>query len=197
MPPLVAAAAITAGGAIAGGALSAHASGKAADAETAAANHAADVQAKAAADALAFQKTQAAQDLATANTTQKANYDQWSAREGRLSNLSALTGGGRFDIPAYVPIANVNAVTPNGLPPGTRPDAPVLRPASPQAPISSPYQATMADAMMPQPVASPAVSPSGGAGVVTLKSPTGEVRQFLANDPKIHVHIDRGAVRVA
>lgn len=179
MPPLVIAAAIAAGGAVAGSEIAAHQAGNAAKLETQAAGHAADVQGQAAANALTFQQQQAAQDLATANSTQRANYDQWAAREGRLSNLSALTGAGSFTIPDYVPITNVNAVTANGLPPGTRPTPPTLRPPSPQTPLSGSYQTTMANAMMPQ-LQAPRNAAMGASGdpnrLVMMRAPTGQTK---------------------
>lgn len=191
MPPLVAAAAIGAGGALGGAALSSHASGKAAALETTAASHAADVQAKAAAEALAFQKTQADRDLAVANATQKANYDQWAAREGRLSNLSALTGAGPFTIPAYSPLPDATTAPPTS--------SPMALPAAPAPAIAAPpsYQTTMAAAMSPQAPRNAAMGASGSQNqLVTLKSPTGEVRQFAASDPRIDFHLSRGAVRI-
>lgn len=81
----------------------------AASLQTQAANHAADVQAKSAADALAFQKQQAAQDLANAQAAQQGNYNQWAARQGRLSTLGQMVGLKPFQIPAYVPIQSVPA----------------------------------------------------------------------------------------
>lgn len=110
----------TAGAGIVGGVLQANAARDAAKLQTDAAGHAADVQAKSAADALAFQKQQAAQDLYTANQTQRANYDQWRARQGRLSNLAVLLGQRPFQIPDYVPITGADQVTPTGTPAGQR-----------------------------------------------------------------------------
>jgi hypothetical protein len=72
-----------------------------------AATHAADLQSKSAADALAFQKQQAAQDFANAQTTAQANYGQWAARQGRLSTLGQMVGLQPFNIPAYVPMTQV------------------------------------------------------------------------------------------
>lgn len=169
MPPLVAAAAIGAGGAIGGGLISSHSAGSAAKQQTDAANHAADVQGKAAADALAFQKAQAAQDLITANATQKANYDQWAARQGRLSNLSVLTGAGKFDIPAYAPIP-------------TAPQTPAA-PTSYAAPVAAqpaPIGYSQAGATnTPSNTTSMAslAAPNGASGnMVMMKSPTGQVK---------------------
>lgn len=184
MPPLVAVAAVTAAGAITGGALSAHASENAANLQTQAANNAAAAQAKSAADTLAFQKAQAAQDLVTANATQKANYDQWAAKEGRLSNLSALTGAGPFTIPDYVPIPNAGTgVSPTSGAPSA-PSNPLVGPAvSTAPPASNPYATTMANAMMPQ---SSTPVPAGQSGqsdpnrLVMLKAPTGQTKMVPA-----------------
>lgn len=114
MPPIVAAAAIAAAGGFGAAALSSHAAGSAADTQaaaakdaadkqTAAANYAAEQQAKSTAEALAFQKQQAAQDQANFNSTSGANYGQWAAREGRLSSIGQALGLPARDIPAFVP----------------------------------------------------------------------------------------------
>jgi hypothetical protein len=71
------------------------------------ADQAAQLQAKAAANALAFQKQQAAQDFANAQTTAHANYDQWAAKQGRLSTLGQMVGLQPFNIPGYVPMTQV------------------------------------------------------------------------------------------
>lgn len=181
MPPavgagvLLASGAIAAGGQIAGSALSAHAAGSAAKRETEASNYAAAAQAKAAADALAFQKEQAAQDLAIAEATRKANYDQWAAKQGRLSNLSVLTGAGRQEIPAYSPIPTASA------PPQGTPAPNLIRPQAPAAP----YQTSMAslvagDQYRPSPsgapVAQPPIQPTGAGNMVMMKAKTGQTK---------------------
>lgn len=104
MPPLVAAAAVTAGGALAGGAMASRSANNAANQQTAAANHAADVQAQSAREALAFQQQQAALDAARADAIQRANYEQWRAREGRISDFGSMVGLGPRSIPNYVPL---------------------------------------------------------------------------------------------
>lgn len=180
MPPLVAAAAVTAAGAITGGALSSHAAGSAADKETQAANTASAAQAKTAADALAFQKSQAAQDLITANATQKANYDQWAAKEGRLSNLSALTGGGTFKIPDYVPIPTGGAAPVASAAPNVSPIPGVGLNAGAQPATPSPYTTTMAQAMTPQP-AQAGMSGTNPNGLVMMKAPTGQTKMVPAS----------------
>jgi hypothetical protein len=109
-------AAATAGGSVAAAKMGSNAATKGAKLQTDAANHAADVQGKAAADALAFQKEQAARDQANAEVTRHANYDQWASRESRLGNtLGAMLGLGPRDIPAYVPMTA--GATPSGAVP--------------------------------------------------------------------------------
>ena len=99
-------------------------SGAATDAaqlQTQAANHAADVQKQSADAALAFQKQQAAQTLANAQSAQQGNYNQWAARQGRLSTLGQMVGLKPFQIPAYVPIQSVpdpTAAPTSGAPAG-------------------------------------------------------------------------------
>lgn len=98
MPPIVAAAAITAGATAGGQIYGAH---KQASAQ----NKAAQLQAQAAAQALQFQREQAYRDQQNFNATQKANYDQWAAREGRLGTLGEMFGRGPRYIPPYVATA--------------------------------------------------------------------------------------------
>jgi hypothetical protein len=94
----------TAGGAVASGAIQSRAIGKSADKQTQAANYAADVQSRSTADALKFQKEQALRDQERFEATQRANYDQWAAREGRLGTLGEMIGMGSRNIPGYVPV---------------------------------------------------------------------------------------------
>lgn len=111
-----------------------------------AANNAAGLQSEAAKQALDFAKTQATQEQANFEATQHANYDQYAARENRLSALGAYVGLPARQIPAYVPTTSVlaptsapSAVRPIGayvpartLPPPTVAPAPAL--PSPYAP---------------------------------------------------------------
>lgn len=78
----------SAAGSVAGGAIAAHGAGKAADAQTAAANHAADIQHQDAEEALAFQKQQYAD--------QQKNAAPWlQAGQTALGQLSsAMAPGG-------------------------------------------------------------------------------------------------------
>jgi hypothetical protein len=101
----------TAAGSLIGASKQASAAQNAAKLQTDASNQAAQLQAKAAAETLAFQKQQAAQDLATTNATQQANYNQWAAREGRLSNFQQALGMAPRNIPAYQPLPNSTAAT--------------------------------------------------------------------------------------
>ena len=100
--PLIAAGA-TAAGTVVAAKMASGANRDAAKLTTDSANHAADLQTQSAKDALDFQKSQAAQDLVTHNATAKANYDQWAAREKRISSLGSALGLAPRDIPAFVP----------------------------------------------------------------------------------------------
>ena len=68
-----------------------------------AANRAGDLQAHAADESLAFTRSEAARAQANFEATQHANYDQWAAREQRLSALGVLAGLAPRQIPGYVP----------------------------------------------------------------------------------------------
>lgn len=92
MPPIVAAAAIAGGAALGGSVIQARAAGKAAKLESQGADK-----------TLLFQREQAARDQANFDATQKANYDQWAAREGRIGSLGELLGMAPRQIPGYVP----------------------------------------------------------------------------------------------
>jgi hypothetical protein len=85
--------------------------------QAAAQKYASDRTAEANAATLAFEKDQAAKQLATQNAIQQANYQQWAAREQRLSNFGSMLGLPARDIPAYVPIPGT-ANGPTGLPSG-------------------------------------------------------------------------------
>jgi hypothetical protein len=124
--PAVIPLAIAAGSAIGGiGAakIASNAAGKSADIQTTAATHAADLEAKAAADALAFQKQQAETDWQNSQQTERANYDQWAAREGRMSGLGPLIGLPARNIPAYVPGIDPNFTSAPAQVPGGPPAA--------------------------------------------------------------------------
>lgn len=103
--------AVAAGGSAAAGIYGANkqagAAEDAAQLQTQAANHGADVQKQSADAALAFQKQQSAQDLANAQAASRGNYDQWAAKQGRLSTLGQMVGLKPFQIPNYVPIQSV------------------------------------------------------------------------------------------
>lgn len=97
---------------------------QAAKAQADAARYAADLQAKATAEALAFQRQQADRDYAMAETNRRANYDQWRAREGRLSTAGQWLGLPSRDIPNYVPMSGGSYLpgepNPNGGPTPTK-----------------------------------------------------------------------------
>jgi len=105
--PAVVAAAIIAGGSFAAAKVASNANRDAANQSTSSANYAADVKSKSDQAALDFEKQQAAQNQSNFEATQKANYDQWAAREGRLSTLGQMLGMPGRNIPAYVPTTNL------------------------------------------------------------------------------------------
>lgn len=71
--------------------------------------YAANLQSQGAANALQFQKGAAAQDLATANAVQQANYQQYAARRQALNALGATVGAPQVAIPDYVPLPNADS----------------------------------------------------------------------------------------
>lgn len=103
--PAVIPLAIVAAGAV-GSAIAGH---EAAGAATTGANinakatgDAAKLQADANAATLKYEQGQADQTQQNFNTTQHANYDQWAARQGRLSAYGQLFGAPAQEIPGYV-----------------------------------------------------------------------------------------------
>jgi hypothetical protein len=96
--------------------ITAGATTQAAQTQADAATKAAQLQATTAANTLGFQQTQAQQDLATANATNLANYNQWAAKQGRLSDFGQTIGLPAENIPAFSPIPNAlngTSTTPN------------------------------------------------------------------------------------
>lgn len=71
--------------------------------QTGAANRSADLQSQANAAALAEQQRQANIAQANAEATQRANYEQWKAKEQRLSAIGQMLGLAPRNIPDYVP----------------------------------------------------------------------------------------------
>lgn len=106
--------AIGTGGNLVGGIIQTKAAQAAADAQAAAAKYAADLQDAAAKRTEQFLREQAENQFQNSEASRHGNYDQWRARETRLSNLSATLGAGARDIPDYVP-----GVDPRYLPGGT------------------------------------------------------------------------------
>src|SRR3954462_2016311 len=99
--PFIWGAIATAAGTTGAAAIAAHASGKAADKQVEAANQAARLQTEGNDKAQATIRQQQAQDLAIANSTQQANYQQWRAREQRMSDFGAALGLSPRSIPDY------------------------------------------------------------------------------------------------
>lgn len=93
----------TAGAGIIGAKLNSSAQRDAAKMQTDAATSAAAIQGQTADKTLAFQRQQAETDWQNAQQTQKANYDQWAAGQGRRRSLAAMTGINYGADPAYQP----------------------------------------------------------------------------------------------
>lgn len=93
-------------GSLIGAGETAGATKSAAQTQANAATQAAQLQSTTAANTLAFEKQQAAQDLATQNATNLANYNQWAARQNRLSAFGQTIGLPAENIPAFSPIPN-------------------------------------------------------------------------------------------
>lgn len=147
--PLVAVAAIAAAGAITSAKMQSSAAGSAANKQTAAANHAADVQGQSSREALDFAKQQAQQEATNAETTRRANYDQWASRERRLGSVGDALGYGGRDIPAYVPGAPASFTTPA---PAQHADPRLLRTPPPVGSVGSYLAPPVAPALeMPDP----------------------------------------------
>lgn len=104
------------------------ASSQAAQQQSDAAKYAADLQAKANADALAFQKQQSDRDFAIAEANRRANYDQWAVGQRRLGTLGDMLGVGPREIPSYVPLPSMPTA------PTASPSMPGSAPASSSAP---------------------------------------------------------------
>jgi hypothetical protein len=98
----LATAAGTAGAGVAGAKISSNANKNAAKLQTDAANRAAEIQAQSQREALAFQQQQAAEDARRFEATQRANYDQWAARQGYQSTVGSMLGLPSRSIPSYV-----------------------------------------------------------------------------------------------
>jgi hypothetical protein len=109
---------------IAGGSGAAYAGHKAASAATkgaelttTAANYAADKTSQAAAASLAFEQQKDREAQAQAAATQKANYDQWAAKETRMNDIRTSLGMPAHPIPAYVPTTTPGSTPPSGTTP--------------------------------------------------------------------------------
>jgi len=148
----------TAGAGIYGANKSSQAAQQGAQLTSQAANYAADKQAQAAAASLAFEKQKDAEALAQFNATQKANYDQWAAREARMNDIRAQLGMPAHDIPAYVPTTTLPGSTPpTPAPAANAAGGPIITTTSGQ--VIQPSATPMPSAT-PTPSATPA-PPSG------------------------------------
>lgn len=181
MPPLVAAAAVSAAGALVGGGVSAHAAGTASRAAGEAADRAAAREADAAGKAERFQRQQAEDTYRQSETDRRGNYDQWRARETRLGSIAEQLGYGARQIPDYVPgvdphfdvptVASAAGATSPAGPPPVPPGPP---PAGYVAPATLPTyaQGTGADGLTAR-SASPATANAAVAPPMPPPPPTG------------------------
>lgn len=120
----LATAAATAGGAVGAAKINSGAAKDAANAQgkalekstalqTAAQTSAAGQQTQSAAEALAFQKQQAAYDATVAETNRHANYDQYTDRQNMLGSVGEALGLPHRNVSPYVPLpASPYAMTP-------------------------------------------------------------------------------------
>jgi len=95
---------------VVGSKIQSNAAKDAANAQVTAANHSADLQAKAAADALAFQKAQAAKEQENFLNTERANYGQYSDRQSRIGQLGPMLGLPARTAPALPDYLNASPV---------------------------------------------------------------------------------------
>lgn len=76
---------------------------KASDASTAAANRAAELEAQSAAEALAFQKDEAAREQGNFENTQRLNYEQYLEEQARLQPYRNLGLGSLAQMASGIP----------------------------------------------------------------------------------------------
>lgn len=97
--------AVSAGAAVSGGIIAgkmqSNASRDAANLQVGSINKAAELQKQSSDAALEFQKSQATEDARRFEQTQQANYNQWAAREGRMSDFGQALGLSARHIPQY------------------------------------------------------------------------------------------------
>ena len=163
----------------AGGKAQADAAKYAADQTTSAARYAADQQQKSTAAALDFQKQQAAQDFNNAQAAQQGNYNQWAAKQGRLSTLGQSVGLKAFDIPAYVPLQQA-APSASGI----APSGPTQNASTQPVDTQNPNITTMGAAMN-QPASAQGQSGTP-AGMVTLRNQYGQIKQVPQQQASVY-----------
>lgn len=133
-----------------------------------AANRAADQQAQAAREALAFQQAQAENSYQNTETTRKANYDQWAAKQRRYAALYKARGWGDLEIPGYVP--GVDPGFPSSGQPSTPAPASLLPGAQPGA-ARTPVVPSIDQIMTRPQAASAPMPPAAGQPPVTAIVP--------------------------
>lgn len=162
------AAGVTAGGVITASKLNSSATRDSAKLATDANTNAATIQAKSAADTLAFQRQQAETDFQNNQQTARANYDQWATGQGRLKSLAAMTGIARPDPPSFVPGIDPQFTGGSPLPSST-----TASPTTTGAPGSDPILAALTDNY-----AKLGVSPTGpGTGPTDIAYMAGKIQQ--------------------
>ncbi len=185
------AAGTAAAGSLAAASKQAGAAKTAAQIQSDAATKAAQIQSNSAAQALAFQQDQAKRDQATFEATQHANYNQWAAREGRMSSLGGLVGLGPRQIPAYVP----TTLPPAGMtstPAGSGNYYGTYNPAPPSSGVPS-GSTTMAQGAPNASLAN--LAPPSGTTIVRLQAPGGAALYVPAG--QADQYLARGYQRVA
>lgn len=136
---------MTAGTGIIGAKMQSGAINRGTQLQTNAANYAADKAAESSASTERFLREQAQAKWKADETANRANYDQWAAREKRLGSVGDILGYGPREIPAYVPSPDPNLgpqpqLTPQGpqsvgnyLNPQQPPVSTTMRPGSVQS----------------------------------------------------------------
>jgi hypothetical protein len=168
------------------------ATAEAAQTQLEATKYAADAQAKAAAESLAFQRQQAAYDALVAESTRRANYDQWGAKQAQLGSVGQALGLPARAIPAYVPLP------PSGLgAPGPGTAAPPT--SAPQAAATAFVPGAVANnptaAQVPQ-TPGPGMAPPSGADAAwwNAQDPRGSVAALFGGAaPTSQAILDRRA----
>lgn len=154
---------------------------------------AAELQSQANANTLKFQREQAENDYKNQETTRRANYDQYVAKQAAMNRVRQGLGLHPVDIPAYVPsldpflngapvVQNAGGVTPPDL---QRPDLGMMAGSGPAS--SDALRAPTAQQQAQQYLRTAAATPSGP-GFIGAPGSLGQMAQgpgFLPIDPNV------------